>query len=343
MKPSHDSQKDRKIEIVLLAGFLGSGKTTLLKRILSWETNLSETVVVVNEFGKVGIDGALLADSGSDVVELTSGCICCTLQIDLKQTLEQVRQRFNPRQILIEASGIADPTTIAAVIQDPEIGAHTELKKIVTVLDSECWKAREAFGTVFYNQLNLADLILLNKIDLLEKDEIGRFLKEIHAAVPHATVVPTIHCRVDPETIWAQSPGKVSKLKLDDFSDINLIDPRPHEANHHRHDNVAITADADKYMAFSFQDSRVMDETCFKRFIENLPWELFRLKGSIRFQDRTALINFVGGKCDWQDWRGSPETRLVFIGWNVDSEETIMRLKNCLIRTSSGRAATKKD
>jgi G3E family GTPase len=190
---------------------------------------------------------------------------------------------------------------------------------------------------VFYNQLNLADLILLNKIDLLEKDEIGRFLKEIHAAVPHATVVPTIHCRVDPETIWAQSPGKVSKLKLDDFSDINLIDPRPHEANHHRHDNVAITADADKYMAFSFQDSRVMDETCFKRFIENLPWELFRLK------DRTALINFVGGKCDWQDWRGSPETRLVFIGWNVDSEETIKRLKNCLIRTSSGRAATKKD
>jgi G3E family GTPase len=341
MNMSAITSKDTPVKVVLLSGFLGSGKTTLLKRILSWEIDLSDTVVVLNEFGKVGIDGMLLKDTGSDVVELASGCICCTLQIDLKQTLKRVREQFNPRQILIEASGIADPTTIASVIQDPDNHAHVELKKIITVLDSECWKAREAFGTVFYKQLNMADLILLNKIDFLDKDEIRRILKEIHNTVAHCQVVPTIHCRIDPETIWLAPYRKDLELKRADFTGANLIDHRPHEGNHHRHDNQesrhhhhgAKTADANNYTAFSFQDPRVLDETCFKRFIENLPWELFRLKGSVRFQDRTALINFVGGKYDWDTWSGTPENRLTFIGWNVNREETIKRLKNCLADT----------
>lgn len=335
------SQKNTKAEIVLLSGFLGSGKTTLLKRILSWETNLSETVVIVNEFGKVGIDGALLKETGSDVVELASGCICCTLQVDLKQTLMRVRERFNPRQILIEASGVADPTTIAAVLHDPDLHEHLKLKKIITVLDSECWKAREAFGTVFYNQLKVADLILLNKIDLLDRNEIRRFLKEIHDTVSLCRVVPTLHCRVDSETIWADSYRRDSELELADFTGLNLITPGAHEKNHQRHDNRSgknheheeKPDDVNNYMAFSFQDPRALDETCFKRFLENLPWELFRLKGPVRFQDRSVLINFVGGRCDWERWSGPPETRLTFIGWSVNREETIKRLKNCIIGT----------
>jgi G3E family GTPase len=322
-----------------LSGFLGSGKTTLLKRILSWETNLSETVVIVNEFGDVAIDGALLKDCGSDVVELTSGCICCTLQIDLKQTLEQIRERFRPRRILIEASGIADPATIASLMQEPDIQSHMALKKIVTVLDTECWKAREAFGTVFYNQLTLADLILLNKIDLFDQDEIRRFLKEIHAALPQSRVVPTLYCRVDTETIWEEVPNKDSQLKTADFTGINLLAPRRREWQHQRHDkrvgekqgHNAKADDADNYTAFSFQDPRILDETCFKRFLEDLPWELFRLKGPVRFQDRTAFVNFVGGKSEWTSWAGTAETRLTFIGWNVSGGETIKRLKSCLI------------
>ena len=341
MNRTFSSQKNQTAKVILLSVFLGSGKTTLLKRILSWENNLSETVVLVNEFGDVGIDGALLKDSGSDVVELTSGCICCTLQIDLKQTLTQIRERFRPRRILIEASGIADPATIASLIQEPDMQPHMELKKIVTVLDAECWQAREAFGTVFYNQLKFADLIFLNKIDLFDQDEIRRFLKEIHAALPQSRVVPTLYCRVDPETIWVARSGQDSELKRVDFTDIDLLEPRSREGQPHRHDNTdgekqghhAKAGDADNYTAFSFHDPRVLDETCFKRFLEDLPWELFRLKGSVRFQDRTAFVNFVGGKCELTSWAGAPETRLTFIGWNVNGAEAIKRLKNCLIET----------
>ena len=97
---------------------MGADKTTLLKRILSWEANLSETVVLVNEFGDIGIDGALLKDSGSDVIELTSGCICCTLSSDLHQSLTRIWNRFKPRRILIESSGVADPKSIAPVLKE---------------------------------------------------------------------------------------------------------------------------------------------------------------------------------------------------------------------------------
>jgi G3E family GTPase len=339
MNTSFDHHKNRKVEIVLLSGFLGSGKTTLLKRILSWETGRAGTVVIVNEFGKVGIDGALLKETGSDVIELASGCICCTLQVDLKQTIQKVCKRFNPRQILIEASGVADPSTIASVIHDPDIHEHVELKKIITVLDCECWKAREAFGTVFYNQLNLADLILLNKIDLLKKDEIQQILKEIHQTVSCGRVVPTVRCRIDSETIGVDASRQDSELKLADFTGLNLITPGAYEKNHQRHSNRSAKnhahdekpADVHNYTAFSFQNPRALDETCFKRFLDNLPRELFRLKGPVRFQDHTVMINFVGGRCDWERWRGAPETHLTFIGWSVNSEETIKRLKNCII------------
>ena len=96
MKPPVEEKTHHQTDVLLLSGFLGAGKTTLLKRILNWESDLSDTVVLVNEFGEVGIDGALLEGAGSDVVELTSGCICCTLSNDLKQSLIRIQKEFTP-------------------------------------------------------------------------------------------------------------------------------------------------------------------------------------------------------------------------------------------------------
>ena len=112
MKNISQFSKKSSADVILISGFLGSGKTTLLKRILAWDDDLSGTVVLVNEFGDVGIDGSLLKDSGSDVVELTSGCICCTLGADLRQSLHNIMERFIPSRILIEASGVVDPVSI---------------------------------------------------------------------------------------------------------------------------------------------------------------------------------------------------------------------------------------
>jgi len=339
MSHNPNSHPIEKSSVILLSGFLGSGKTTLLKRILSWETDLSDTVVLVNEFGDVGIDGALLSNSGSDVVELASGCICCTLSNDLRRSLLDIWERFHPGKIFIEASGVADPTAIESVLREPGMSRKMEINRIVTVLDVDFWEAREAFGPLFYNQLKTADLILLNKIDLLDKEKIPLFLNEIHEIIPDPQVIPTIRCNIDPETLWTETkPKKAFGLKPIHFYREMSAGGNDPASGHHAplHDNgckenaESFHVDASSYVTFSFHGPDILDETCFKRFVEELPWELFRLKGSVRFQDRTIFINFVGGKSEWTHWKGDQETRLAFIGWNIEGEEILLKLKGCI-------------
>ncbi len=159
------SSEREKTEVYLLTGFLGAGKTTLLKRLLSLDADLSGTVVIVNEFGDVGIDGLLLKEANSNVVELASGCVCCTLKTDLKVTLERIRSEFNPQRIFIEATGVADPAAIIEVFQDKAFQPTMKIQKVITVLEPDFWASRKNFGLFFLSQLKEADLILLNKID----------------------------------------------------------------------------------------------------------------------------------------------------------------------------------
>jgi len=335
MSAPFGNQPEYKADILLLAGFLGAGKTTLLKRILSWEADLSETIVMVNEFGDIGIDGALLKDSGSDVIELTSGCICCTLSADLHQSLTRLWKRFKPRRILIEASGVADPKSITTVLQDPQIGRHMALKKIITVLEADIWGAREVFGQLFYNQLEMANLILLNKIDLMAAEKIPQFLEEIHEVIPDCQVVPTIHCEIDPETLWTQAQPKMSGLKPIEFFQATSLNGKSDSHDFHPADqgHDGHPAKSVNFVMFSFRDSGIIDEARFKKFIRNLPWELFRIKGTVRFADRLEMLNFVGGKSEWSPWEGETETRLAFIGWKINKQETLKDLKRCRVET----------
>jgi G3E family GTPase len=330
MNHQSDSNPDEKAGILLLAGFLGSGKTTLLKRILSWETDLSNSVVLVNEFGDIGIDGALLKDSGSDVIELTNGCICCTLSADLKRSLEDIWNRFRPRRIFIESSGVTDPATIVIALTEPLLMRSMHIDKVLTVLDVDLWEAREAFGRLFSSQLEMADLILLNKIDTQEKEKTSQYLKEMHDVFPSTQIVPTIHCNIDPETLWTDtgSRKRFEKNPAHIFSEIlpnvDAFLGVSGSDQHHGHD-------VGDFITFSFQDQRAMDAFCFKRFVAELPWELFRLKGPVRLEDSTMLLNFVGGRSDWKPWDGDPETRLAFIGWDVDGSAILQKLEGCLI------------
>jgi len=330
MAKQPSSAAHKKSEVIVISGFLGAGKTTLLKRIISWESDLSETVIIVNEFGDVGIDGSLLKNAGSDVVELTGGCICCTLKADLNLTLKKVWREFNPKRIFIETTGVADPFMVTDVFDDAELHDQMKVFKIITVLDAELWEARECFGTVFSNQLRQADLILLNKIDIADENKISHFLREIHEAVPNSQVVPTIQCNVDPEIILA---GRTKIPQLPNYD----------ELNHHHHNHGAQgknQEDNEKgsfpYISFSFRSSDALDKACFKLFTENLPCELFRMKGPVRFEDRTVFVNHVGGKSEWSVWDDVEETCLVFVGWKAEREETIRKLENCIIPDPSG-------
>ena len=332
MSAAPGNRPEYKSDLLLLTGFLGAGKTTLLKRILSWEADLSETVVLVNEFGNIGIDGVLLKESGSDVIELTSGCICCTLSADLHQSLMRIWNRFKPRRILIESSGVADPKSIAPILKEPGLSRLMDLKRTVTVLDADFWEAREAFGPLFYNQLAMADLILLNKIDLVAAEKISQFLGEIHEVIPDSQVVPTIHCGIDPESLWTAPTPKTFQLKpIRFFQPIYANHPMNSSDHHHsRHENENHTVKATNYVTFSFQDQGIVDETRFINFIKNLPWEVFRIKGPVRFADRMVMLNFVGGKSEWTPWDEESLTQLTFIGWDINSDEILKKLAFCI-------------
>ena len=138
-------------DVVLIAGFLGAGKTTLLKNILQWPGDLSKTAVLVNEFGKIGIDGELLDGFDTPVVELTNGCICCTLKGDLLKSVKEILDGFHPGRLFIEATGVADPFEILGLLDTPQIKKRLGEIKVITVLNADLWEGREYFGPLFYN------------------------------------------------------------------------------------------------------------------------------------------------------------------------------------------------
>ncbi|MBW2612848.1 MAG: GTP-binding protein [Deltaproteobacteria bacterium] len=320
-------------KVFILSGFLGAGKTTLLKRMLAWQTDLSGTVVIVNDFGKVGIDGMLLQGYGPEVIELASGCICCTLAIDLIQTLKQVRKRLKPNRIIIESSGISDPEGILSALKAPELIGTMSLNKIITVLSADAWEAREVFGDVFFSQLQKADLILLNKIDLLDDGAVPVVLQEIHDVIPNAGVVPTLKCRIDPETVWMAPVSRKFDLKPIGFYQNSQASSPSGFGQGNSEKGVSRSAKVEKYTTFSYREETAFREDCFNRFIESLPKQLFRIKGSVRFPDRTVLLNYVGGRKEWAAWEGEPGTRLAFIGWNISESAVLSDMKQCLENT----------
>jgi len=301
-------------EVMLIAGFLGAGKTTLLRNILKWPGDLTKTAVLVNEFGQIGIDGELLQGFNSPVFELTNGCICCTLQGELLRTLEEILDKFQPRRLFIEASGVADPLDILKFIGTSTIKRQMTAPKVVTVLDGDMWEGREYFGPLFYNQIKTADLLLLNKIDLLPSEDVPRYLEEIREINSSCSVVPTYHCQIDPEVLWKPSlkPGQEIGIHL------------PHFHTDHG------SAQGMGYVNFAFEEQVPFNADCFRRFMQDLPLKMYRIKGFACLGDRRYFLNHVGGKTEWIELDEAGPTRLAFVGWQVNEEDFIQALRTCL-------------
>jgi len=311
---------DDRAKVVVLVGFLGAGKTTLLRHLVMSEEDMSGTVVIVNEFGEVGFDGSLIKRLDSDVIELVSGCVCCTLVVDLTVTLQRILDELKPRRILIEASGLADPRGIVKILEGDGIRERLILHRMVTILDARCWAIRENFGHLFFDQLENAGHLILNKIDLIDREKLPAVLAEIREALPRAGVVPAIQCRIDPDSVWGDGAGGDSPE--------SLLTAAYTSGAEHDHDHVH--AGEAGYVAFAFEDERVLDEGRFREFLEGLPMEVFRVKGTIRFPDRTDMINLVGGLGEWVRWDGEPATRLTFVAWDVDGDTVLEKLGACV-------------
>jgi len=303
-------------DVVLIAGFLGAGKTTLLRNILEWPGDLSKTAVLVNEFGKIGIDGELLDGFDTPVVELTNGCICCTLKGDLLKSVKEILDGFHPGRLFIEATGVADPFEILGLLDSSQIKKRIGAIKVITVLDGDMWEGREYFGPLFYNQIKAAELLLFNKVDLLPKEDIPRCLQEIRQIKPSLSLVPTHHCQIDPDVLWKLAVNTDHAAELY-FPFVNLDQKSAEEIG---------------YVTFAFEENVPFKMDCFQRFVEALPVKLYRLKGFALVENKLFLINHVGGRTDWKVLDTKGTTKLTFVGWQVSEDQIIEDLQVCLKR-----------
>ncbi len=182
------------MKTTIVCGVLGAGKTTFLGNIL--RKPHKNSLVLVNDFGSAGIDGEILSSGGIETIELPSGCVCCSLRFDLITTLQKIVQQIRPDHLYIEPSGIAAPSAVAEALEDADIYDYS----IVGIVDaSEFTEAynTEMYGWFFKNQLTRSDLVVVNKIDLVDSDQVAKIMKTIEGINQNAVVIPAEHAAID--------------------------------------------------------------------------------------------------------------------------------------------------
>ena len=302
------------MEVFLITGFLGAGKTTLIRHLLNSEFNADAKVaVIVNEVGEIGIDGSVIERQGGqdvDVMELTSGCICCTIKTDFFKAVQEIHKTLNPSHLIVEATGIAQPGDMFDILCQAPVSEFSRLKSVVTVVDAGFFEAREVLGTFYDNQIKCADILILNKTDQVESDRLEQIKVVLSDLNPKSHIVCAQHCIIDPNLLLGLSGGQEDRT--------------PGDVLFHHHEQGG-------FYSFTFEDRRMMDKDKLDRFLDLLPPNLFRCKGWVRLAEGAKLLNYTGGNYRYEPGDGEHETALVFIGRNCDEKEIISDLEKCLV------------
>ena len=235
-----ETASPNKIPVTVLTGYLGAGKTTLLNRILT-EQHGKKYAVIVNEFGEIGIDNDLVVDADEEVFEMNNGCICCTVRGDLIRIIEGLMKRRGKFDaIIIETTGLADPAPVAQTFfVDPDVQAKSRLDAVVTVADAKWLSDRLRDAPEAKSQIAFADVIVLNKTDLVSAAELGEVEARIRAINPYATLHRTQRCAVPLDAVLGRNAFDLDRiLDLEPaFLETEDHDHHGHDHAHHDHDH----------------------------------------------------------------------------------------------------------
>ena len=300
------------MDVMLITGFLGAGKTTLIRHLLGSGFNAEARVaVIVNEVGEIGIDGSVIdrqAGQDVDVMELTSGCICCTIKTDFFKAVQEIHKTINPSHLMVEATGIAQPGDMFDILCQEPVSDFSRLKSVVTVVDAGFFEAREVLGTFYDNQIKCADILILNKTDQVDSERLKQIKEMLADLNPKSHIICAQHCVVDTNLLLDVASGQQDRT--------------PGDILFHHHEQGG-------FASFVFEDGRLMDKDKLDRFLESLPPNLFRCKGWVRLADGSKLLNYIGGSYRYEPGDGQHDTTLVFVGRNCDEKAIIEALKKC--------------
>jgi G3E family GTPase len=303
-----------KIPVTVLTGYLGAGKTTLLNRILT-EQHGKKYAVIVNEFGEIGIDNDLVVGADEEVFEMNNGCICCTVRGDLIRIIEGLMKRRGKFDaIIVETTGLADPAPVAQTFfVDDDVSERARLDAVVTVADAKWLTERLKDAPEAKNQVAFADVILLNKTDLVDEAALKDVEARIRSINPQATIHRTVNCAIP--------IAEVLDRKAFDLDRIMEVEPDFLEEGHHHHHD-------EEMISFSFRAGEV-DPDKFMPWISDLTQReganILRCKGIVAFPKEPKRFVFQGVHMildgDLQrEWRADEkrESRVVFIGRDLD-------------------------
>jgi G3E family GTPase len=317
----------RAIPVTLLTGFFGAGKIALLNRILT-ESRGKRYAVIVDEFGEVGIDNDLVVGADEEIFEMNNGCICCTVRGDLIRMIEGLMRRRNGLDgILIETTGLADPAPVAQTFfVDEDVRSNAKLDAIVTVAD-----AKRLFGALdesheAQEQIAFADVVLLNKTDLVFSGELEQVRGRIRAINPSAAIRETQRCEIELSELLGRDAFNLARVLA--------VEPDFLEGDHdHEHD--------DRVSSLSLTSERPLDPQKFMPWIQEITQvfgrEILRMKGILAFPndpDRFVVqgVHMLLEGDRQRAWRPGEAraSRLVFIGRDLPKDALRAGFEKCI-------------
>ncbi len=319
--------------LTIITGFLGAGKTTLLNHILHAPHGL-RIAVLVNDFGAVNIDSQLVTSVDGDAVSLSNGCICCTIRGDLLAATAGLFQRDEPPEyVIVETSGVSDPLEVALTFQAESVASLVHIDSILTVMDAEQFNTLERENAVLaLNQIGMADIILLNKVDLVDEAALGALEAQIRRIVPRARVLRTTNSIAPLGLVLGVGGYDPARTAERPAMDVHTHEGDAHE--HHHHDDHTTVFDT-----YIWSSSEPLNLKELQRTVERLPHTIYRAKGVVYAPDEPQVILQVVGRranlTAGAPWATSqtPHTTLVFIAerGGVDPDVLAPMLMGCTV------------
>jgi G3E family GTPase len=362
MSMSEQAASSEKIPVTVLTGYLGAGKTTLLNRILS-EPHGKKYAVIVNEFGEIGIDNDIIVGADEEVFEMNNGCICCTVRGDLVRILDGLMRRKGKFDaIIVETTGLADPAPVAQTFfVDENVGRKTRLDAVVTVADAKWLNDRLKDAPEAKNQIAFADVILINKTDLVTPEELKEVEARIRGINPYAKVHKTERAQIALDQVLGRNAFDLDRI-LDIEPDFLGGDDHDHDHHHHHHDHEhehghdhhhdhdhehahshgGLKHYHDEDMqSISLRSDKPLNPDKFFPWVQDLVQKegpnILRCKGILSFKDDNERFVFQGvhmildgdHQRPWKDGE-TRNSRIVFIGRNLPGKMIAEGFESCV-------------